>query len=125
MRLGVQRSRRRPSPSGPSGMREAGGGRREAPQKQQKAREQKVRLVPPPPTSRLPPPVPSSRAGHLDASSDDLLPQLLDSCVRAVGNERAIAVVVDVADAALLDAGGIDHELEGGVLVPLDSVIGD
>src|SRR6266513_735854 len=61
-------------------------------------------------------PANSSSAGHLDATSDDLLLQLLDARAGAVRNERFVAIVVDVADAALLQAKGIDPALEGVVL---------
>src|SRR5438045_3024749 len=65
------------------------------------------------------PPRPSSRARYLDSSGYDLLPQLLDSGARAVGNQPAIAIVVDVTDAALLQAERIDPALEGMILHPL------
>src|SRR6266576_4736418 len=75
----------------------------------------------------LPPslfPLPSSRARHFNPSRNDLLLQLLDPGVRAVGNERAIACVVDVADAPFLQSERIDPALEGVIRHPLNRIVG-
>src|SRR6266566_3295458 len=58
----------------------------------------------------------SSGARDFDAARDYLLLELLDARVNAVRNESAIAVVVDVPDAAFLQAEGVNAALEGVVL---------
>src|SRR5438067_3202129 len=75
-----------------------------------------------PPASPIPHPAPSSTAWHLDASSNDLLLQLLDFGAGTVGDECAIAIVVDVADAAFLQSERVDPALEGVVLYPLNHI---
>src|ERR1700682_4999691 len=65
---------------------------------------------------------PSSGAGHLDASGDYLLLQLLDTRVRGVGDERAVAIVVDITDTAFLQSEGVDTALEGVVLHSTDRI---
>src|SRR4051812_1031840 len=81
----------------------------------------------PPPASRdplpaLPHPALSSSTGHPNPPCDYLLFQLFDARACTVGNESAVAVVVDVADAAFLESERVDAALEGAVLDPADDV---
>src|ERR1700704_3643501 len=57
-------------------------------------------------------------------SRDDFLFERLNACVYTVWNQSAIAIVVDVADATLLQSEGVYAALEGVVLHPADRVIG-
>src|SRR3954469_15773344 len=65
----------------------------------------------------------SPLAGNLDPPGDDLLLDLLEPRPHGVGDEGAVVLVVDVADAALLEAKGVDAALEGAVLHALDHVV--
>src|SRR5688500_4346825 len=58
---------------------------------------------------------PSSRARHGDSSGDDLFAQRLETRANVVGNQRAIVVVVDVADALLAETELEDAALERAV----------
>src|SRR5206468_5065763 len=64
----------------------------------------------------------SPLAGNLDSPGDDLLLDLLESRPHRVGDEGAVVLVVDVADAVLLEAEGVDAALEGAVLHALDDI---
>src|SRR5512141_322150 len=64
----------------------------------------------------------SSGAGHLYPAGDDLLLELLETSVHAVGNEILVSIVVHVADTALGKAERVDAAFESLVLNTLNRV---
>src|SRR5687768_1191621 len=66
-----------------------------------------------------------ARGRHLDPAGDDLLLQFLDTLTGSVRDQRAVVLVIDVADAAFREPVRVDAALERAFLDALDRVEGD